>query len=48
MLARMETGALAGRASTIPLSRAAKLSYGAGEVGSNLAWAFVTGFLLLY
>ncbi|RVU02273.1 MFS transporter [Novosphingobium umbonatum] len=30
------------------LSMREKLSYGAGEVASNLAWNMVTGFLLLY
>lgn len=31
-----------------PLGRNTKLSYGAGELASNLAWNMVTGFLLLY
>lgn len=30
------------------LSRLEKVSYGAGEVASNLAWNMATGFLLLY
>lgn len=33
---------------TLPLSAKEKLSYGMGEVASNLAWNIATGFLLIY
>jgi GPH family glycoside/pentoside/hexuronide:cation symporter len=34
--------------SSRPLTWPEKLGYGAGEVGANLGWTFVTGFLLVY
>lgn len=38
-----------GPATVLPaLPRQEKLSYGAGEIASNLSWNMVTGFLLLY
>ncbi|WP_242153415.1 MULTISPECIES: glycoside-pentoside-hexuronide (GPH):cation symporter [unclassified Sphingomonas] len=37
-----------GGAAPRPLTWSEKLGYGAGEVGANLGWTFVTGFLLVY